>query len=70
MNEEFPKRLRRLRERCRMDRKTLGECCGLSKTIISRYERGEREPSASSLEKLSDFFDMTMDELWGREKNF
>lgn len=70
MADEFPERLRRLRERERMDRKKLGECCGLSKSIISKYERGEREPTASSLEKIADFFDVTTDFLLGREKIF
>ena len=70
MAGEFPERLRRLGERDRMDRKKLGECCGLSKSIISKYERGEREPTASSLEKIADFFDVTTDFLLGREKNF
>lgn len=70
MNSVFPQRLRRLRERDRMDRKKLGECCGLSKSVISKYERGEREPSASSLEKIADFFDVSTDYLLGREKNF
>ena len=67
---EFPKRLQRLRERKQMSRKALGELCGLSKDIIGKYERGEREPSASSLEKLADFFRMSMDELWLGRKNF
>lgn len=70
MNSVFPERLRRLRERERMDRKKLGECCGLSRSIISKYERGEREPTASSLEKIADFFGVTTDCLLGREKNF
>ena len=70
MSSEFPARLRMLRERKRMTRKALGECCGLSKAAISKYERGEREPSASSLEKIADFFDVTTDSLLGREKNF
>lgn len=70
MNREFPHRLRQLRERERIDRKKLGECCGLSKSVISKYERGEREPAASSLEKIADFFDVTTDYLLGREKNF
>lgn len=69
MADEFPERLRRLRERERMDRKKLGECCGLSKNVIGKYERGERKPTASSLEKISDFFDVTIDFLLGREKN-
>ena len=67
MDNEFPRRLRRLRERRRMNRKALGECCGLSKNIIGQYERGEREPMASSLVKLADFFDVSVDELLGRE---
>lgn len=70
MSSEFPARLRMLRERKRMTRKALGECCGLSKAAISKYERGEREPSTSSLEKIADFFDVTTDSLLGREKNF
>lgn len=67
---DFPARLRKLRERERMDRKKLGECCGLSKATISKYERGDREPTASSLEKIADFFGVTTDYLLGREKNF
>lgn len=63
---EFPDRLRRLRERERMDRKKLGECCGLSKNMIGLYERGEREPTASALEKIADLFDVTTDYLLGR----
>lgn len=66
MDGEFPRRLQRLRERNRMTRKELGECCGLSKASISKYERGDREPSASSLEKLANFFEISMDELWGK----
>lgn len=68
--DEFPKRLRKLREREKMDRKKLGECCGMSKATISKYERGEREPTARSLEKIADFFGVTTDFLLGREKNF
>ena len=45
MESEFPGRLRRLRERRRMNRKAMGECCGLSKNIIGMYERGEKEPT-------------------------
>jgi transcriptional regulator with XRE-family HTH domain len=64
--DKFPARLQKLREQRGMNRKALGECCGLSKNIIGQYERGEREPSASSLEKIADFFDVTTDYLLGR----
>ena len=65
----FPARLRTLREGRRMSRKALSECCGLSKNIIGQYERGDREPTASSLIKIADFFEMSVDDLLGR-KNF
>lgn len=67
MRSEFPERLRRMRERRGISRRVLSERCGMSKNVISMYERGEKEPVASSLEKLADFFGMTMDDLW---KNF
>lgn len=69
-NNELPVRLKRLREQRRMNRKALGECCGLSKNIIGKYERGEREPSASSLVAIADFFGVSTDYLLGREKIF
>lgn len=67
-DNKFPERLRRLRERNRMNRKALGECCGLSKNIIGKYERGEREPTVSSLMKIADFFEVPTDYLLGRQK--
>jgi transcriptional regulator with XRE-family HTH domain len=65
--ELFPCRLRRLRERRRMNRAALGECCGLSKCAISRYERGEREPTMSALIAIADFFEVSIDFLVGRK---
>lgn len=67
MNDGFPQRLRGLRERKGMNRLVLSELCGMSKNMIARYERGERIPTADSLERLADFFGVTMDELWGRK---
>ncbi len=63
----FPQRLRTLRERRRVSRRVLSELCGLSKNMIARYERGEKTPTGESLEYLADFFNVTMDELWGRK---
>lgn len=63
----FPERLRKLRERRRISRRTLGECCGLSKDVIRKYEEGEREPKASSLAEIADFFEVSADYLLGRQ---
>ena len=62
----FPERLRRLRERRGMNRKALGECCGMSKNIIGQYERGEKEPTIGPLVQLADFFGVSVDYLLGR----
>lgn len=67
---KFPQRLRSLREHRRMNRKALGELCGLSKNMIGKYERGEREPSIAALIEIADFFEVPIDFLLGREKNF
>lgn len=65
--EEFPARLRALRERRRMNRKALGELVGLSKNIIGMYERGEKEPKLSVLIELAEFFEVSLDYLCGKK---
>lgn len=70
MSDGFPQRLKKLRERRRMSRGVLGELCGLSKSAISRYERGERIPSLTDAALLADYFGVSLDYLCGREKKF
>ena len=68
VNEVFCRRLRMLRERKHLKRRVLAELCGLSQHMIRRYEEGEMEPKASSLEVLADYFGVTVDYLLGREE--
>jgi len=68
--DDFPRRLRALRERKRLSRRVLSELCGLSKNSIARYERGERVPSLTDAEALADFFEISLDRLCGRKKYF
>lgn len=65
--EQFPERLKSLRTARRLSARTLAELCGLSKGMISRYERGECEPTAHAVCAIADFFEMTTDALLGRE---
>ena len=65
----FPSNLRKLRERYGMSPEALSECCGLSRNIIRKYERGERCPSVDSVVKIANFFDVSTDSLIGRQKN-
>lgn len=68
MDSEFPQRLRKLRERKGISRRVLSELCGLSKNAVSRYERGERSPSLADATILAEFFDISLDQLAGRDK--
>ena len=63
----FPKRLQALREKRRISRKVLSELCGLAPDAVRRYERGEAEPTLSSLLLLADYFEVPLDELIGRD---
>ena len=66
---EFAARLQKLRESKRpvRSRKVTSELCGLPSDAIRRYERGEAEPTLSSLLLIADYFEVTLDELTGRE---
>lgn len=67
----FPERLQQIRESKRplRSRKVTSELCGLPPDAIRRYERGEAEPTLSSLLLLADYFEVSLDYLTGRELN-
>lgn len=64
----FPQRLQELRERRGLSQSILSELCGLSKNMIARYERGERIPSIVDAALIAEYFDVSLDYLYGREK--
>jgi transcriptional regulator with XRE-family HTH domain len=69
VDEEFPKRLRQLRESKHPVRsmEVTGGLMGLSTPgMLRRYERGEAEPSASALVKMADYYHVSVDYLLGR----
>lgn len=63
---EFPNRLRRLREEKKISRVVLSQLCGLHTDAIRRYERGEVEPDLVSLIAIADYFEVSLDYLTGR----
>lgn len=69
--ENFPERLRRLRKE-KHGKKSMqitSELAGLYSDAIRRYENGEvDDPGCKALEKLADYYGVTMDYLW-RGKN-
>ena len=67
---EFPERLRRLREERRPVKSmaTVSELCGLPRSAVRRYERGERTPNMKALIALADYYEVSLDYLTGRSK--
>ena len=67
--DEFPRRLKKLREEKRINRYILSQRCGLHSDAIRRYERGEQKPDVDALILIADYFEVSMDYLCGRTDN-
>ena len=63
----FGEALLDLRRERGVNQSTLAQAIGVSKGIISLWENGLREPTLSNLLALADYFEITLDELVGRE---
>ncbi len=58
-------RLHKLRESRRLSRKEVASAIGLSVSVLSNYENGERTPSVDALISLADFYRCSTDYLLG-----
>ena len=63
---KLPERLLALRKERNMSQKSLIQEMGFALNTYVRYERGEREPTASVLVQMADFYGVTIDYLVGR----
>lgn len=62
---EFPRRLRALRLSRGVSQRALSECCGMSKNMIQRYEKGLCRPSAESIAKIAGYLGVSVEDLMG-----
>lgn len=67
--DKFPERLRKMRERNRLKQCVLSELCGLNRNSVKLYELGKAQPTRKSLERIADYFDVSIDYLLGRSDN-
>ena len=63
----FPEKLRKLREEKGLTQTELGKIFSLSKQAISSYENGSSSPSKETLQRMADFFDVTVDYILDRD---
>ena len=65
---DFGNRLRELRNKAGLTQKQLAEQIGVTKSVVSFYERQERSPSPDVLIKLASVFHVSTDYLLGIDK--
>lgn len=70
MESEFSERLRRARESRGISRRVLSDRCGVSKNMISVYENGDAEPTASVIREIAECLEVSADYLLGLKKFF
>jgi transcriptional regulator with XRE-family HTH domain len=62
----YGQRLKLLRDEKRLSQEELGKVFHLSQSIIAHYEAGRKQPSLHTLNKLADFFNVSVDYLLDR----
>jgi len=53
-------KLRELRKKCRVTQAQLAEKLSLSPSTIGMYEQGRRLPDIETLQKIAEFFDVSL----------
>jgi transcriptional regulator with XRE-family HTH domain len=59
-------RLRILRDGLQISQKKISELVGTTQASINRYEQGQSEPPIKTLLWYADYFDVSMDYIFGR----
>lgn len=67
-NKKIQKNIRELRKENDLSQGELAEKLGGKKSLVSNYENGYSVPDIFTLITLADIFDVTLDELVGRER--
>ena len=62
-------RLRALRDARGISQKVISDYLGCSTVVYSRYETGARQPSMETLQRLAEYYDVTIDYLVGNSSS-
>ena len=60
-------RLKELRTHRKLRQQDVADAINCSQAVYSRYENGEREPSKDTLNRLADFYGVSVDYILGRD---
>jgi HTH-type transcriptional regulator, competence development regulator len=57
-----------LRKAKKLRQEDIAKILGIARTTYAMYEQGNREPDFDTLNKIADYFEVSVDHLLGREK--
>ncbi len=60
-------KIKELRQKINLSQNEMAKKLGMPQTTLFNYEAGKNEPNIAVLIKLADFFNVSIDELVGRE---
>lgn len=63
----FQDKLLELRKKHGLSQKKLADKLGVAQSSINYWEKGQRIPSANAVQKIADFFDISVDYLYGND---
>lgn len=64
----FHKKLRELRKAKKITQSQLGKELGISASTVGMYEQGRRFPDAETIKKITAFFNVSSDYMYGKER--
>ena len=64
--KEVAERLRSLRESVKLSQVKMAEIVGVKQSSLNRYELNQASPTFETLTRYADYFDVSMDFLYGR----
>jgi len=62
-------RIKQLRKERKLTQRELADKLGISHGSVALYETGDRKPDPEMINKIADFFDVTVDYLFGRTEH-
>ncbi|MEK6452577.1 helix-turn-helix transcriptional regulator [Caldifermentibacillus hisashii] len=63
----YGERLKRLREDKKLSQQQLADRLNINRSTYARYELGQTQPDYETLQRLADFYGVSVDYLFGRE---
>lgn len=63
------RRITELRESRKMTQEELAKKLNISRASLSHYEKNRREPDYETLQKIADYFQVSIDYMFGRTAN-